>query len=87
MADFNTKGEPTIRRLLRELRRDIAELQVVDPRLELLRKQLLDLSLMVDEVQEQVRQLEKHEDTGLYIIRIAAMAAFVVLLVLLVRLI
>lgn len=82
MADYNTKGEPNLRRLLKDIQNSITALEVVDPRLEMLRRQLLDLSIIVDELQERVRQLEKHEDIAQQVAWMIVMAAFVVVVVL-----
>lgn len=83
--DYNTKGEPNLKFLLKQIRQDIQDLQVVDPRLELLRQRLFDLSVQVEEIQERINRIESHEDTGLYIARSVAIAAFVVLVVLVSR--
>lgn len=75
------ENEPSVGRILATLRQSIADLEVTDPRLELLRRQLFDLSIMVDELQERVRQIEKHEEMGLQVARAVAFAGFVVLVV------
>lgn len=71
--------------VLRDLKHQISELEVTDPRLELLKKRLFDLSVEVEAINERVRRLEHHQDTGLTIARAVALAAFVVLVVLISR--
>lgn len=67
--------------VLLSIREQIGRLEVSDPRLEMLRRQLFDLSIMTDELQERVRSLESHERAGLTIARAVAIAVFVVVVV------
>jgi len=67
--------------VLLSIREQIGRLEVSDPRLEMLRRQLFDLSIMTDELQERVRLLEYHERAGLTVARAVAIAVFVVVVV------
>lgn len=86
-AELGAVGDdpPDLHHILEAIRQSITDLEVSDPRLEMLRRQLLDLSVHVDQLQERTRRLESHEATGLTIARAVAIAAFVVLVVLVSR--
>lgn len=71
--------------ILLSIREQISRLEVSDPRLEMLKRQLFDLSIMTDQLQERVARLENNERIGLTIARAVAIAAFVVLVVLVSR--
>lgn len=63
----------------------VSDLQVTDPRLEILRGQLLDLSVMVDQLQQRLETLEQHEKTGLNIARSVLILVGALVLSLMVR--
>jgi len=81
MPDFNSKGRPTISKLLKDIRNQVSDLQVTDPRLENLRQLVYDLSIRTEEIEARLRALENHEAAGLQLLRILAIAVFVLIVV------
>jgi len=85
MPDYNSKGKPTISKILADISRQVDDLRVTDPRLENLRSLLYDLSIRVEEIEARLRALETHEITGLYVLRALSIAVFVLIVVYLAR--
>jgi hypothetical protein len=85
MADYNTKGEPTLRVYLKQISKQISDLEVTDPRLDMVRRQLFDLSLMVERLEFRVDKVESNQTVSFHVARALLVAVFVIALVVALR--